>query len=280
LLQQSSPAIPVDGPHIDRAPEPSVDEDRFRMNRFVDDAAAVDDDDDDISVSAEMPSTFDPLSNDVKKGSVHENDYESDYDGEIHSLSRKKVVQLPESQPPFAVSATPLHLDRRFLCWNHIGSITSHEVDGRCNIDIDFTDSAFRRPISFTDTMGFILGSLGEQGGIFASDLCDDADANEDHDDEVDDVVNRLSEKTRNAVARSRLSRKKQESHGNPLGSNIFFFRFETFASVREKDWCITLPTGERVLGCACGDGWAAVVSRLVINRCRCSKLENGASLT
>jgi hypothetical protein len=29
-----------------------------------------------------------------------------------------------------------------------------------------------------------------------------------------------------------------------------------TFASMRDKDWLLTLPDGERATGCGCGEGW------------------------
>ena len=61
----------------------------------------------------------------------------------------------------------------RYLCWNNIGAITILHGDGdldyRNKVDIHFTDSAYKRPISFTDNMNFILGSLGDDGAIFAS---------------------------------------------------------------------------------------------------------------
>jgi Minichromosome loss protein, Mcl1, middle region len=167
-------------------------------------------------------------------------------------------------QPPFAPSSSPLDLTRRFLCWNHVGSVTLRHMEGggegRNIVDIHFTDSGVRRPISFTDTLGFILGSVGEDGGVFATDLVEDEDEGDD-DDLLGDVAV-LSEKTRQAVKKSR--RKQRDPNQAPSGSTIYFHRFETFASLRDKDWYLTLPNGERVLGCATGAGWVAVMTRSV----------------
>lgn len=154
--------------------------------------------------------------------------------------TRFATMEQPEPQPAFAPSSTPLDLPRRFMCWNHIGSITFIEGEAglsQSNIGIDFTDSAFRRPIHFTDKMDFILGSLGEDGGIFATDL-PGVDIDDD-DTDSGDVV-------------------------EPAGSTIYFRRFETVGSLRGDDWLLTLPDGERVLGCASGEGWAAAMTRYV----------------
>ena len=103
---------------------------------------------------------------------------------------------------------------------------------------------------------------LGGGGGIFASDL--QIDENEDYGNEDDDIVTGLSERTKAAVSKQRKNqlRRGADGQGQPKGSSIYFHRFETIGSVREKDWYLTLPDGERVLGSACGAGWAAVISR------------------
>jgi chromosome transmission fidelity protein 4 len=71
-------------------------------------------------------------------------------------------------------------------------------------------------------------------------------------------VVPGLSEKTKDLVKRSQRSAK---NINKPTGSSIYFHRFETFRSLRDKDWYLTLPSGELALGCACGEGWAAVMT-------------------
>lgn len=170
---------------------------------------------------------------------------------------------LPEPQAAFAPASTPLDLSRRFLCWNNVGSITliSDDMGHRSTVDINFTDKAFRRPVSFTDNQGFILGSLGDDGAIFATDVAQDDD---DHlNDDEDDVMHGLSfsAQTKAALRKSQKQRMRQGSAA-AKGSSLYFHRFETFASLRDKDWYLTLPDGELVLGCACGQGWAAAVTR------------------
>eukprot|EP00980_Cylindrotheca_fusiformis_P012374 scaffold3036_cov117-Cylindrotheca_fusiformis.AAC.13 len=186
-----------------------------------------------------------------------------DEDGDLPTLYRPRVDSVSQNvlpQPPFSVSSSPLDLARRYLCWNHIASTTIHHGDGATNsrntISINFSDSAYKRPITFVDNMNIILGAVGEDGAIFASDV--------QHDDEDDDSVEEdldaveISEATKEAVKKS----KRRSNHkGGSLGSSVFFYRFETFGSLRDKDWFLQLPTGERVLGSACGQGWAAVMT-------------------
>ena len=169
---------------------------------------------------------------------------------------RAMQLDLPEPQAAFAPSSTPLDLARRFMCWNHIGSITYMQGEfSRNTVDVSFTDSAFRRPISFTDNMGFILASLGEDGAFFATDLVD----NEEEDDNANgDVVEGMSDRIKELVKKSQRSR--MSGKGNN-GSTLYFNRFETFGPIRDKDWYLSLPSGERALGCATGEGWAAAAT-------------------
>jgi chromosome transmission fidelity protein 4 len=251
-----------------------------KKNRFVDDEAEDDDDDD-----GSMPGSTrydDMTSPALQRTSTNNNFPEQDDDdrsegGDSFDMDQYRshshnhhhssnmaqaTLKLPEPQPAFAPSSTPLDMTRRFLCWNHIGAVTRTQgVPGvsRSSIDMDFTDTLTRRPVSFTDNMGFILGSVGEDGGIFATDLAEDED--DEDDDNLNDVVEGLhmSEMTKAALKKSQKQR--MAKSGKATGSTLFFHRFETFAATRDKDWYLTLPDGERALGCACGEGWAAVMT-------------------
>lgn len=276
---------------------------KVKKSRFIDDEAEDDDDEDDISnnnsaMELNNDSTKATPSNggedddienaiqyeDIDKPSLRhitapadDNDIDnaSDDDASDDSYDRRhqnrrstnSIVNLPEPQAPFGVSSTPLDLPRRFLCWNHIGSITLLRGDdsttsstNRTTIDIHFTNSFSRRNITFTDNLGFILGSLGEDGAIFATDVADD-DNDEEDDILGDSYLRGLSKKTKEAVKRDQRTKK---NLAKPTGSTLYFNRFETFGNVRDKDWVLTLPSGERVVGCACGEGWAAAITRYV----------------
>lgn len=239
-----------------------------RKNPFLDDEAADDDDDSKDSLAGPNPAKTDasPSWKSPMQSGRHNEDYDSDGDDDYKQFDNHHTrftpgQKLPEPQPAFAPSSTPLDLARRFMCWNHIGSITLLQGESgvnRSSIDINFTDSAYHRPINFTDNMGFIIGSLGEEGGIFATDLADE-DAIED-DEELGEVVEGLaiSKATKAALKRSR---KGKDGSSAPTGSSVYFHKYETFGNPRQKDWYLTLPDGERALGCACGEGWAAVMT-------------------
>ena len=226
-----------------------------QKNQFVDDEA--DDDQDSLSPPATttreaadgMPQLADPAhdmenNDDDDTTMMVDQDEEDDYPT-AGTYTRRD--DLPPAQPAFLPSATPLDLPRRFMCWNHIGSVTWNRGD-RNMVDIQFTASAFRRPIHFTDNLGFIVGSLGEDGGLFCTDIA------ADEIDEDDDMnVGGFSLSATKAVLRRK---------NKPTGSTIYFHRFETIGALRDKDWYLTLPDGERALGCATGEGWAAVMTR------------------
>jgi Minichromosome loss protein, Mcl1, middle region len=252
---------------VARTEDPSLSPATPRPNRFIDDEAAADtDDDDDDNSIAGAKSTkvqiFGGLGETMNatQGNASDDDEDDMDDFYTSSLPYKPgpVVNLPDPQPAFAPSSSPLDLSRRFMCWNHIGAVTIRRDDldkDRSTVDISFTDSGVRRPISFTDNLGFVLGSLGEEGGIFATDLLED---DYDVDDNLNSFVSGLSERTKEAVLKSQRKR----DPNRPTGSSIYFHRFQTFASLRDKDWYLTLPNGERALGCATGEGWAAVMTR------------------
>jgi len=73
-----------------------------------------------------------------------------------------------------------------------------------------------------------------------------------------------MSKRTKLAVRRDERKRAKNSDNAKPTGSSIFFYRFETsdLLSRKNKDWHLILPDGERVLGAACGEGWAAAMTR------------------
>lgn len=174
------------------------------------------------------------------------------------------VRSIVRPQDSFAPSSTP-YGERTILCWNHVGTITlRHETDSSItdssiNIDIDFTDVMTNRPIKFRDNMQFVMGSLGDEGAIFATDLLDNVD--DDIDDNVIDALdglNGMSEATKNVVKRS----ERRSGKIRATGSCVYFHRFNTFGSLKNKDWFVTLHAGEKVISCATGDGWNAVATR------------------
>ena len=258
-----------------------------KNNRFVDDEADEDDDDnvegeditkDDDANSAAAEKDESPadevgagglddfvVDDDAADGFPPADDDDDDGrdGGDLQPYSRRRgaAYDAPEMQPAFAPSSTPLSASTtRILCWNHIGTLTIRDDGPNNTVDINFVDGAFRRPVTFTDNLNFIVGSLGEDGGIFASDVADD---DFDGSDDIDDMVDGLnmSDATKRILKRSNRRKKKGGSDDAPKGSSIYFQRFETFGPIKDKDWVLTLPDGEMALGCACGEGWAAVAT-------------------
>eukprot|EP00584_Thalassiosira_punctigera_P002193 CAMPEP_0172533418 /NCGR_PEP_ID=MMETSP1067-20121228/6134_1 /TAXON_ID=265564 ORGANISM="Thalassiosira punctigera, Strain Tpunct2005C2" /NCGR_SAMPLE_ID=MMETSP1067 /ASSEMBLY_ACC=CAM_ASM_000444 /LENGTH=1269 /DNA_ID=CAMNT_0013318063 /DNA_START=140 /DNA_END=3949 /DNA_ORIENTATION=+ len=174
---------------------------------------------------------------------------------------------LPPLQPAFAPSSTPLGEPRRILCWNHVGVVTLRSdddegADSNLNlVDIAFHETAGlvggRRPVTLTDNVGYIVGTVGDEGAMFASDLLEDP-ADSDDEDDVDDEGG-LDAVVIRAIRRDRRRRRKGTTGAG--GSRVHFHRFETFGRMADKDWSAGLPDGERALGCATGSGWGAVIT-------------------
>lgn len=239
---------------------------RATKNPFIDDEAADDED------SVPNPATNGNLDDESDVSPPKMRDYDNEYDDADdmddgdYPLQQAPVVfgaKIPKPQAPFGPSATPIDLPHRFLCWNHIGTAVWHRgEDGiRDSIDITPTDSAFSRPVRFTDTVGFILGSLGEDGGIFCTDVVHLDDDDDPDNQDVAEVVAGF----RMDVTKATLKKMKTGA-----GSTIYFHRFESLGSNRDKDWYLTLPDGERAVGCATGEGWAAVITRCALFHILC----------
>eukprot|EP00986_Skeletonema_menzelii_P009168 scaffold4092_cov150-Skeletonema_menzelii.AAC.3 len=225
-------------------------------SKFIDDEAdAEDDDNNDFTSNVEKDTAgqnTDDNDDDDKTQPIAEDDVNFDFENhddrlELGDIPASTNYSFPPLQAAFAPSSTPVGDSRRILCWNHMGVLTLRpdvEIEGNNLVDISFHDNAGlvggRRPITFTDNVGFILGTLGDEGGLFASDLMEE----EEDDDEFEDdgFTAGLSEATRKAVKRSQK-------------------KFDTFGKTSDKDWVYALPDGERVLGCATGSGWCGVMT-------------------
>lgn len=179
----------------------------------------------------------------------------------LYGRMQRKV----EPQEAFSPSETfPDNDDevRRFFCWNHIGSATILEGEDDVNtVDIHFTDSAFKKSISFTDGVGLILGSIGEEGGIFASGLQNTDDDDNEAGNDIDDFGWKMSEQTKAAVRRDQKKNRKDKESSEPTGSQVLFYKYESLENKRFPIWSINLPDGEEVVGASCGIGWSAIMT-------------------
>jgi chromosome transmission fidelity protein 4 len=186
---------------------------------------------------------------------------------EIEATTTGIEYTPPTPQPPFNPASTELGFDddntRKpiTLCWNYMGAVTTQFIGRHCYIDIEFRDSAFRRCISVVDAkQGIIIGSLGPDGAIFATDKYEDFD-DEDLREEIRAAkASGASNTVINALVKEKKKRKHHDGEEAAFtGSVIHFHRYSTFGPVSTKDWDLTLPAGERVVTAATGDGWASV---------------------
>lgn len=157
---------------------------------------------------------------------------DDDHDGDRHdraSMADVALVQVPHMQGPFLPSSSPLDATKRYLVWSLVGNIVSQNLGDHNVIEIEFADAS-RRPIRFTDHYRFIMGSIAEDGAIFASAAFSGADADRREDEED------------------------EEEH-----STVFFRPFANYST--KNQWLFTLPKGEGALSVAVGMRWAAVAT-------------------
>ena len=201
---------------------------------------------------------------------ANDNDYDDmeDFVADEHinndrDISMSRSMYKVRQQAPFTPSSTPL-AERTIFCWNHIGVLTSRDDGSHKSIDVSFTDTVANRPVSFRDNMDFVMGSLGEKGAIFATDINDNLnDGIDDNIREALDGLNGMSDATKDVVKRSERRRDGNQTSGS-TGSSIYFHCYDALNSSKTKHWWATLSDGEKVVGCATGEGWNAVITRYV----------------
>ncbi|CAH0592617.1 unnamed protein product [Chrysodeixis includens] len=64
-------------------------------------------------------------------------------------------------QPPFQPSATPVHLEHRYMCWNDIGIVRCHtQENGESTIDVEFHDTNLHHGIHLNNYLNHTMASL------------------------------------------------------------------------------------------------------------------------
>lgn len=151
----------------------------------------------------------------------------------ITAISNLRAPVVP-LQPAFQPSATaPDDKKRRYLVWNHVGTVVSREESLNSRIEIKFSNSAgSNKQEAFTDLYGFTKAALSYEGAFFAN------DPEEPENDE-------------------------QRDDPNFPGSVVFYRGFPGQRSVSgmNEDFTTTLPKDEAAQAVAVGAGWAAVAT-------------------
>jgi len=198
-----------------------------------------------------------------------------DIKDDMAKLQEQVDSRFHKPQRAFQPSSTPLSLstdedgritaDPRYLCWNYKGVATSRYVRGSVVLDVEYDDAnGDKRSLTVPSDTGkpFIVGSLGDQGGIFASDLMDDDDEDMSDDEDMQGVSAALkNELKKEKTQKRREARAKNAKEGQYGGSDVYFHRFDTFGPSATKDWKVTLPRDEVVVAAATGMLWSAVVT-------------------
>lgn len=238
---------------------PSTEEKHKRIKKLggIKDDAANNSDDDlfaddaaDVSIEAIKHESMQIAVDDDKDGDPKvklENDYIEDADGFVDNQKFPYAVQGGYSDAvvsylhdPIAPGSTPFdEKNRRYMCWNLVGSVVCREEESGNRIEIKFADtSGSNKNFSFVDSEDFKLAALSYEGAFFA---------NQPEDPEIDDLTG--------------LPIGNNPNTSDKKGSDIRYHAFpgQTQLQGANETFSMTLPVGEIVDSLAVGMGWAAV---------------------
>lgn len=221
-------------------------------------AAAPEDEDEDVTVTTIAQGNAPTSRRPVVADSY--DDFDDDYDDAdagFDSVGDDKVSQAYGAEEIIAVKSPSLRgarsvqrsfqpsstafdeRDRRYLVWNHVGSIVLRKESIGNRIEFRFSNTGgSNRNESIVDHLGYVMGSLAFEGAVFASEP------------EVDED-------------RYSMSLRDRESRKATPGSTIYYYAFagqKQMLGVNESfQW--TLSDGEAALAVAVGKGWLAVAT-------------------
>lgn len=94
-----------------------------------------------------------------------------EHDGSMTLSFADPVAAMPQPQDPIQPGSTTMEAGRRYLSYTALGSITLRTESDHNVVEVAFHDiSRVKKRIPLlTDFFGFTLGSLGEEGAIYAS---------------------------------------------------------------------------------------------------------------
>ncbi|RVE48134.1 hypothetical protein evm_007194 [Chilo suppressalis] len=134
----------------------SVEPDDIEIVERVDDDDLMDDiiqdndSDDDNAISLEK------IKNETLGIAMHED--------ESRAPSRLTTAPAPSTtppQPPFQPSATPQHLEHKYMCWNEVGIVRCHTLEnGESSIDVEFHDTNVHHGINLNNYLNHTMASL------------------------------------------------------------------------------------------------------------------------
>ncbi|CAM9702874.1 unnamed protein product [Chrysoparadoxa australica] len=91
-----------------------------------------------------------------------------DEDFELPAMLGSPAARM---QPHFQPGSTPAggEVNRRFLCWNQVGSIVSIDEGTNNTVEVMLADISAGKAKRFSDTWNFSMGTLGQDGALLAT---------------------------------------------------------------------------------------------------------------
>ncbi|PSN43420.1 WD repeat and HMG-box DNA-binding protein 1 [Blattella germanica] len=86
-----------------------------------------------------------------------------------------KVVPSCDLQSPFQPSATPVHLQHRFMVWNSVGIVRCYNTEDENSIDVEFHDTALHHAMHMNNFLKHTMAALTEEVLVLACEAQDEA---------------------------------------------------------------------------------------------------------
>lgn len=141
-------------------------------------------------------------------------------------------------QKPFQPAETRWdEKSRRYMVWNHVGSVTNYEEAGGNRIEVRFTNHESGKPEVFSDIVGYTRAALAFEGAFFASDAEEPEAPSAMDDPDVE--------------------------RPKGVGSEVYYRAFPGQKSLAGANESFTyrLTPGEQALVVAAGKGWMATAT-------------------
>lgn len=135
----------------------------FCVVDFVDDAAAVDDEEDDNENCVSLNRLKDSVMKTTNQDNEIDDLLEAKTAGSNSVMGDPPIgpmIKMAPLQPPFQPSATPKHLEHRFMVWNEVGIVRSHTTDVENSIEVEFHDSRVHHGFHLKNYLHHTMASL------------------------------------------------------------------------------------------------------------------------
>ena len=136
-----------------------------------------DEDDNEIDIGA-IKALYEPkIFGDEKTSDTQSAKAVSSYDITRFEQAIKKINEIvqPIMQPAFQPGSSPVSFQERYMIWNSIGIVTSHQTEEESNIDVEFHDTTVHHSLHLPNNDNYTMADLSTEALILANGFNEDS---------------------------------------------------------------------------------------------------------